>query len=170
MTGLASGGKFFAAPLHPFAATPRNKGGDVDCAVANIDDYGEITMPAFRIALALCIGAAAAAGPVHAQSGPRNVVINGERMSPFGLALADTVNCGQPVPDGRYWINWATRSWGHEGSRTAAPLPDCARAGALAPRAQAGGRGGSWEDRTHENLCLRGGRCDVDIVINPVYQ
>lgn len=129
-------------------------------------------MNAIRAAAALCIAAAVSAQPALAQSG-RDVRINGQHMNAFGLALLDVMNCGQPVPDGRYWIDWNARTWGYEGSRASAPLPDCSDAAAPARqggRAHGGGRGGSWEDRTHEDLCIRGGRCDVDIVINPVYR
>jgi hypothetical protein len=102
------------------------------------------------------------------QAGQREIEVNGEKLNEFGLALLDIVNCGSPVPNGRYWIDWTRRTWGYQGTRTAAPLPDCAqpRAAAMVP----GQRAGSWEDRMHEGLCARGGRCDVDIVINPVYR
>jgi len=123
-------------------------------------------MNAHSIAFASCIAIAMVAAP--AQAGQREIHVNGERLNDFGLVLIDIVNCGSPVPSGRYWIDWARRTWGYQGSRNAAPLPDCAQARAAAPAA--GGRARAWEDRVHESLRARGGRCNVDIVVNPVYQ
>lgn len=114
------------------------------------------------------------AGHAQAQSGQREVFVNGEHMNALELVVLDAMNCGQSVPSGRYWINWVTRTWGYEGVRKASPLPDCAQA--AQPRqqtrqqARSGGSGGHWEDRVHESLCVRNGHCGVDIVINPVYQ
>lgn len=110
------------------------------------------------------------AGNAQAQSGQRNVVVNGERLNFAGLVVLDIVNCGQPVPSGRYWINWITQTWGYEGSNRSGPLPDCTRSARQVQQAQGGRSGGSWEDRTHERLCIRNGHCGVDIVVNPVYQ
>lgn len=109
----------------------------------------------------------------HAQSGQRNVYVNGEYMNTLGLVVLDAMNCGQAVPSGRYWINWDRQTWGYEGRAKSSPLPDCTQRAGLpqqARQAQSGRSGGSWEDRVHENLCARNGHCGVDIVVNPAYQ
>ena len=104
----------------------------------------------------------------QAQAGQRNIHVNGEHLNLAGMVVLDIMNCGQPVPSGRYWINWNNQTWGYEGRATASPLPDCTQSAGRPQQARSGG--GQWEDRMHRNLCMRNGRCDVDIVINPVYQ
>ena len=111
------------------------------------------------------------AGHAEAQSGPRNVYVNGEHLNVAGLVIVDIMNCGQPVPSGRYWINWDTQTWGYEGRAKSSPLPDCTqRAAQPQPARNGNASGGYREDRLHESLCIRNGHCGVDIVVNPVYQ
>jgi len=81
----------------------------------------------------------------------RLVVVNGELLDANGLAEIDTLNCGQPVTDGVYWIDFNASTWGIVGQDFAEPLPDC-DAG-TAQQAPAGepddceSRYSMWEDR-----------------------
>ena len=50
-----------------------------------------------------------------AQQGSRHVIVNGTLMNNAQLMLLDGLNCGSPVPDGRYWLNTQTGAWGYQG-------------------------------------------------------
>ncbi len=64
----------------------------------------------------LALGMALVASlPVLAQQMPRQVIVNGAVMNRAQLNLLDTLNCGSPVPDGRYWLNTQTGAWGYQG-------------------------------------------------------
>jgi hypothetical protein len=43
----------------------------------------------------------------------RYVIVNGKLMNATELAILDNVN-GEYIPDGRYWLNYATGAWGYE--------------------------------------------------------
>lgn len=49
-----------------------------------------------------------------ADSLARDVVVNGQQMSLAQLQLLDRVACSQ-VPDGAYWLDFATGRWGYQG-------------------------------------------------------
>ena len=51
---------------------------------------------------------------VSAEAYHRFVVVNGVLMTPQQLQYLDLV-AGEPVPDGRYWLNTYTGEWGYEG-------------------------------------------------------
>lgn len=61
------------------------------------------------------IVALAASLPVLAQQMSRQVIVNGAVMNGAQLMVLDTLNCGSPVPDGRYWLNTQTGAWGFQG-------------------------------------------------------
>jgi hypothetical protein len=114
------------------------------------------------LALALVAGVFAA-GPGEAQSIGRSIHVNGQRMNPAQIALLDGINCGTAVPSGRYWVNWATRAWGHEGGPRQGWLPDCRRAAQAQAPAQAPSSKRYIEDRVFE-------RYGVDMIHMPVYR
>lgn len=64
--------------------------------------------------------------------GARIVIVNGELLDDAGLALVDQLNCGQPLGNGNYWIDFDDRSWGFVGRDGVYPLPDCS-AGVAGP-------------------------------------
>lgn len=64
--------------------------------------------------LALC-AALAASLPTQAQQRFRQVVVNGALMNQGQLMVLDALNCGSPVPNGRYWLNIQTGAWGYQG-------------------------------------------------------
>lgn len=64
---------------------------------------------AFLLSLALV------AAPLPAQQTPRFVIVNGVLMNAAQLTILDSLNCGSPVPDGRYWLNTQTGAWGYQG-------------------------------------------------------
>ena len=53
--------------------------------------------------------------PVLAQQISRQVIVNGAEMNRAQLMVLDALNCGSPVPDGRYWLNTQTGAWGYQG-------------------------------------------------------
>lgn len=63
------------------------------------------------------------ASDIEAQQ--RAVIVNGEVLDEAGLALIDQLNCGQPVGDGMYVLDWETRTWRYADSEERQPLPDC---------------------------------------------
>ena len=66
----------------------------------------------------LIVGVALAASlPGLAQQMPRQVIVNGAVMNRAQLMILDGLNCGSPVPDGRYWLNTQTGAWGYQGGR-----------------------------------------------------
>lgn len=68
--------------------------------------------------LAVCCGSALA-------QGTRIVIVNGELLDAAGLAIVDQLNCGQPLENGNYWIDFDNGRWGYSGQADAYPLPDC---------------------------------------------
>jgi hypothetical protein len=82
----------------------------------------------------------------------RLVVVNGEFLDDNGLAVLDSINCGQTVPDGAYWIDFNASTWGIVGQDIVEPLPDCnAGAAQQAPAQEEAddceSRYSMWEDR-----------------------
>jgi hypothetical protein len=63
------------------------------------------------------------ASDIEAQQ--RAVIVNGELLDESGLGLIDQLNCGQPVGDGMYVLDWDARTWGYADSEERQPLPDC---------------------------------------------
>src|SRR5262247_3708301 len=99
------------------------------------------------------------------------VVVNGEAITLLEQIVLTSWNCGNEVPEGRYWLDYASGTMGFENGPAAGVLP-CyplaaqAQAPSTAPRPEAKDTDGSdspyWEDR----MCAMGA-CGV--VINPVY-
>jgi|GEM_PF-2355877 hypothetical protein len=56
----------------------------------------------------------------------RIIFVNGQLLDNEGLGLVDQLNCGEPVPNGNYWLDLDNRLWGHVGVAGQNPLPDCA--------------------------------------------
>lgn len=67
-----------------------------------------VRMWTLSAALAACL-------PVLAQQMSRQVIVNGAWMNKAQLVVLDALNCGSPVPDGRYWLNTQTAAWGYQG-------------------------------------------------------
>lgn len=66
------------------------------------------------LALVICLALAGAA-----QAGTeRNVVINGEQITGAELEKLDRADCRQ-IPDGDYWLNRRSGTWGYAGDRMA---------------------------------------------------
>lgn len=108
------------------------------------------------VAVALAAGLLAA-GQSEAQSNARSIYVNGQRMGAADIAALDTLNCGDAVPSGRYWLNLNTRAWGYEGGPRQGWLPNCQRqAAAAAPKRYI-------EDRVFE-------RYGVNMIHIPTYQ
>jgi hypothetical protein len=63
-------------------------------------------------------------GPALAQ-GIRIVIVNGEVLDETGLAIVDQLNCGDPVENGNYWIDFQNGLWGWVGRDGSYPFPDC---------------------------------------------
>lgn len=68
--------------------------------------------------LTVCCGSALA-------QGMRIVIVNGELLDAAGLAIVDQLNCGQPLENGNYWIDFDNGLWGYVGQSGSYPLPDC---------------------------------------------
>ena len=67
-----------------------------------------VRMWILSVAIAACL-------PVLAQQMSRQVIVNGAWMNKAQLVVLDALNCGSPVPDGRYWLNTQTAAWGYQG-------------------------------------------------------
>lgn len=67
---------------------------------------------------------AACCGPALAQD-MRVVVVNGELLDAAGLAIVDQLNCGYPLENGNYWIDFQNGRWGWVGRDGSYPFPDC---------------------------------------------
>jgi hypothetical protein len=63
-----------------------------------------------------------AGGPAAQQ---RMIFVNGQLLTTADIAVVDALNCGKPVPNGNYWLNFERRQWGYVGVPGANPLPDC---------------------------------------------
>jgi hypothetical protein len=68
--------------------------------------------------LAVCCGSAMA-------QVARVVIVNGGLLDAAGLAIVDQLNCGQPLENGNYWIDFDNGRWGYAGQADSYPLPDC---------------------------------------------
>jgi len=77
---------------------------------------------AVGLVLAL-IGTSASAQDLSALG--RIIFVNGELLDEQGLSLVDQLYCGEPVPNGNYWLDLENRLWGHVGVDAQNPLPDC---------------------------------------------
>jgi hypothetical protein len=97
------------------------------------------------------------AGVTAAGENGRHIHINGQHMTPVQIATLDAINCGEAVPNGNYWVNWANRAWGYEGGPQQGWLPNCQRRESSASASR------YVEDRIFE-------RSGVSIIQNPVYQ
>ena len=78
-------------------------------------------------------------------------------MGPANIVALDTLNCGDAVPSGRYWVNWGTRAWGYEGGPRQGWLPNCQRQATAATSKR------YIEDRVFE-------RYGVNMIHIPTYQ
>jgi hypothetical protein len=58
----------------------------------------------------------------------RQVVVNGIPLNAQQLAEVDSLNCGDAVPNGSYWLHWPSRTWGYAGESPGRPLPNCSAA------------------------------------------
>lgn len=81
----------------------------------------------------LFFGATASSQGLEAPAETRVVIVNGELLDERGLALVDELNCGEPVANGIYWLDFDNRVWGYVGSDDQYPLPDCSGGGDEAP-------------------------------------
>ena len=114
-------------------------------------------------AVVASIGLLLGAGQSGAQSlAQRNIVLNGQHLDALNVVALDYLNCGRPVPDGRYWVNWITRTWGYEGGPAQGRVETCTR-GANPTNARPSGSSRYIEDRIFE-------RSGVSIIQNPVYR
>ena len=93
----------------------------------------------------------------------RHIVLNGQYLDALNVAALDYLNCGRPVPNGRYWVNWVQRTWGYEGGPAQGRLQDCTRGAGQRAQARTGSGRYYVEDRIFE-------RSGVSIIQNPVYQ
>ena len=104
----------------------------------------------------------------EANAARREINVNGERMNAVEVIALDLLNCGNTVPNGRYWINWVSRAWGYEGGPQQDFLPQCEQQASSnsrgTGRSDGGGRsGGYYEDRVFE-------RYGIDMIQNPIYR
>jgi hypothetical protein len=78
------------------------------------------------LAVGLALSLAATSVPAQDLSAlGRIVFVNGQLLDDEGLSLVDQLNCGEPVPNGNYWLDLENRVWGHVGVAGHNPLPDC---------------------------------------------
>lgn len=112
------------------------------------------TVAAMALAAALLTAGQSEAAPYA-----RSIYVNGQPMGPANMVVLDSLNCGQTVPSGRYWVNWVTRAWGYEGGAQQGWLPHCQRQ----VRASAPASKRYIEDRVFE-------RYGVDMIHIPSYQ
>ena len=90
---------------------------------------------------------------VSVWAGSRSVVVNGVLVAAHELALLDELN-GEPVPDGRYWLDTTTGAWGYEGGPQEGVLgQEEAPVTATSPGAATGG-GRYFEDEVGD-WCIR---------------
>jgi len=68
----------------------------------------------------------------------RIIFVNGQLLDEDGIRLVDELNCGQPVPNGNYWLDLENRVWGYVGVAGQEPLPDCSADSAEAPAEEEG--------------------------------
>lgn len=55
----------------------------------------------------------------------RIVIVNGQVLNRADLAEVDALNCGDRVPNGRYWLDLQRGEWGYVGDGIRRPLPRC---------------------------------------------
>jgi hypothetical protein len=99
------------------------------------------------LVVGVTLGVLGAAGEASAWEYDRYVVVNGQPMSASDLAVLDYV-AGEPVPNGRYWLDYATGEWGYEGGPVQGVIGE-----------DSGNHGGSAQgpfsyDRTKEDFCV----------------
>jgi len=90
------------------------------------------------------------AAPGVALAQQRSVVVNGALMTPQQLQVLDTL-AGEPVPDGRYWLDPASGAWGYEGGPVEGTLG--------APANQSGGGQKRYFEDDVADFCARNGGC-----------
>lgn len=91
----------------------------------------------------------------NSEAGQRVIHVNGASMNAAQMRYLDQLNCGNTVPNGRYWLNLQSGAWGYEGGPQQGFVTDCRQA-------RSGGSG-YREDRVFE-------RYGIDMIQNPVYQ
>lgn len=74
--------------------------------------------------------------PVSAQD--RIIFVNGQLLDEEGIRLVDQLNCGQPVPNGNYWLDLDNGIWGYVGVAGQEPLPDCSADSSESPAEEEG--------------------------------
>jgi hypothetical protein len=78
------------------------------------------------LAAGLVLALLGASVPAQDPSAPDRIIfVNGQLLDHEGLRLVDQLNCGEPVPDGNYWLDLENRLWGLVGVAGQNPLPDC---------------------------------------------
>jgi hypothetical protein len=97
------------------------------------------------------------AGVSVAGENGRHIHVNGQHMTSIQIHTLDTINCGEAVPNGNYWVNWTTRAWGYEGGPQQGWLPNCQ------PHKPAARTSKYIEDRIFE-------QSGISIIQNPVYR
>lgn len=81
---------------------------------------GPLRVASFFLGLALVLGLST----VTRAQDTRLVVVNGDVLDQAELFVMDSLNCGFPVPNGAYWINLRSGTWGRVGS-AGMSLPNC---------------------------------------------
>lgn len=104
---------------------------------------------ATALALALALWAAQ---PAWASG--RAVVVNGAPMGADDLAVLDAL-AGEPIPDGRYWLDVATGLWGYEGG----PAQGVLGGEDLPEPGPSGGSGKRYYEDYVDDFCARHGGC-----------
>lgn len=61
--------------------------------------------------------------PAIAQDKGEPLRVNNVWLSSAEVEVLGVLNCGQPVPGGHYWIDFATGAWGHMGQPQQGRLP-----------------------------------------------
>lgn len=74
-----------------------------------------------RLAALIAVWIASTSDSV-AQYSTREVIVNGALTNAAELSILDALNCGSPVPNGRYWLNVNTGAWGYQGGPQAGVL------------------------------------------------
>jgi hypothetical protein len=82
----------------------------------------------------------------------RNVVVNGQAVYGQTLAQLDQLS-GEPVPDGRYWLNLYTGEWGYEGGPSEGFIGQ-------RPSPPAAGGNKRWFEDEVGDFCAHNGGCN----------
>ena len=92
------------------------------------------------LAAGLVLALLGASVPAQDPSAPDRIIfVNGQLLDHEGLRLVDQLNCGEPVPDGNYWLDLENRLWGLVGVAGQNPLPDCSGGEDEAPAGEPAG-------------------------------